>query len=98
MPHLIREAFKNCNPNPAQVLDEDDPRYVDLTGMGLRGEGQDPIQQMAKWILMSDESSIQLVTGFNGGGKTTELHRSDRMKAALASSMTTQAEDDAAIS
>src|SRR4051812_1798369 len=72
MRDLIRDAFKNCNPNPAQVLDEADPRYVDLTGMGLRGEGQDAVRQMAKWILMSEESSLQPVTGFNGGGKTTE--------------------------
>ena len=37
--------------------------------------GGDPIQRLRRHIDLADSSSVSLLTGFRGNGKTTELHR-----------------------
>ena len=72
-------------PNPAQefyraldtelrLLDEwrDDLRYVEVL---QRTPEKDPILALAQNILFEDSASVNLLTGFRGNGKSTELRR-----------------------
>lgn len=74
MPNSIRTAFNRCDPFEP-IRDYDDPRYVDLTGLGLRGTDTNPIVLLQGNIELSDEPTQQCVTGFRGCGKSTELLR-----------------------
>lgn len=55
-------------------LEYGDKRYVPLYGPGS-GLGHDPVTLLAEAIFCSREQSVQLVSGFRGTGKTTELKR-----------------------
>jgi hypothetical protein len=49
-----------------------DPRYVEIL---QRSPEKDPILALAQNILFAESSSINLLTGFRGNGKSTELRR-----------------------
>lgn len=57
-----------------QPLEPGDPRYVHLYE-GSTVLGHDPVELLAEAIRFSPGQSIQLLSGFRGTGKTTELRR-----------------------
>ncbi|MFO0591623.1 MAG: hypothetical protein U0441_29020 [Polyangiaceae bacterium] len=57
-----------------QALEPDDPRYVPLYE-GDAALPDDPVELLARAIEFSEEQSVQLLSGFRGIGKTTELLR-----------------------
>jgi hypothetical protein len=73
MNQVIRDAYNNCKPE--EWLKPEDPRYVPLNDLGVRGTGVDLVKQLRKTIDISDAHTRQLVSGFRGSGKTTELLR-----------------------
>lgn len=73
MTDLIRAALNNCNPQ--EPLKPGDSRCVDLTKRGVRGDDSDVVSLLRTQIDRSDEPSQQILTGFCGCGKTTELLR-----------------------
>lgn len=56
------------------ALEQDDPRYVRIYE-GESASGRDPVELLAEAIRFSAGQSIQLLSGFRGTGKTTELKR-----------------------
>lgn len=55
-------------------LDSDDPRYIPLYNAdGLASE--DPVERLARKIEWTGGESVQLLSGFRGTGKSTELRR-----------------------
>jgi len=66
-----RDFFQSITDEP---LEYGDARYVPLYGP-RSGLGHDPVTLLAEAILCSREQSVQLVSGFRGTGKTTELKR-----------------------
>jgi hypothetical protein len=57
-----------------QPLEAGDPRYVELY-QGATVLGHDPVKLLARAIEYSPGQSVQLLSGFRGTGKTTELRR-----------------------
>lgn len=55
-------------------LEPDDGRYVDLY-QGSAVLSDDPVERLAKAIEFSPGESVQLLSGFRGTGKSTELKR-----------------------
>jgi hypothetical protein len=75
-PKLRRTYYNRCKPN--EVLEPDDPRYVDLDSLGTpeaRVRGVSWVEKLATQIELSDEPVCQLFTGLPGSGKSTELKR-----------------------
>lgn len=58
-----------------EPLEPSDPRYVKLYEPPSPLAGQDPVELLAEAIRFSPGQSIQLLSGFRGTGKTTELRR-----------------------
>lgn len=57
-----------------KALDAGDPRYVSLYD-GAGALRDDPVKVLAKAIRYSSGQSVQLLSGFRGTGKSTELRR-----------------------
>lgn len=57
-----------------QPLDPGDPRYVPLYG-DRRLYADDPVELLARGIEWTPRQSVQLLSGFRGTGKSTELRR-----------------------
>lgn len=57
-----------------QPLDPDDPRYVPLH-RERRLDADDPVELLARGIEWTPGQSVQLLSGFRGTGKSTELRR-----------------------
>jgi hypothetical protein len=75
-PKLRRAYYNRCK--PYEVLEPDDPRYVDLDSLGTpeaRVRGVSWVEKLAEQIELSDEPVCQLFTGLPGSGKSTELKR-----------------------
>lgn len=81
MNKVLRNAYNNCKPE--ESLLSEDPRYVKFGQLGLRGDHGDLVSELRQVIFASDDNTRQLVSGFRGSGKTTELRR-----------LTTQLQDD----
>ncbi len=73
MPDVLRSAYNNLD--PSRPLDWGDDRYVDLSGLGVRGTDTDLVRLLETTIALSEDATHQLVSGFRGCGKTTELRR-----------------------
>lgn len=68
---FIRDFFRMTTDHP---LDPDDLRYVPLYAYpGLTAE--DPVELLARAIEWTPGSTVQLLSGFRGAGKSTELRR-----------------------
>ncbi|MCC6555699.1 MAG: hypothetical protein IT372_22280 [Polyangiaceae bacterium] len=68
---FLKAAFQAVADAPLEAAD---PRYVALDV----ARGEDVVERLARGIEFSAGESIQLVTGFRGTGKTTELKRLER--------------------
>lgn len=66
---IDQRAFYN-NLRPEEPLPPGDPRWVDLSSTA--GDLLNPLKQRIEW---DDQFTCQLVTGFIGTGKSTELMR-----------------------
>ncbi len=67
---LLKELFNRCNPR--EPLLPDDPRYQPIYA---GGHCEDPVARLRDQIEWAGAESLQLFSGFNGSGKTTELFR-----------------------
>jgi len=75
-PKIRRTYYNRCK--PYEVLEPNDPRYVDLDSLGTpeaRVRGVSWVEKLAEQIELSDEPVCQLFTGLPGSGKSTELKR-----------------------
>lgn len=62
--------------DPGMALDPDsDERYVAIYGEGPEAVDGDPVEDLARAISWSGGESVQLLAGFRGTGKSTELRR-----------------------
>jgi hypothetical protein len=68
---FIRDFFRNTTDQP---LDPDDPRYVPLYAYPLLS-ADDPVELLARAIEWTPGATVQLLSGFRGAGKSTELRR-----------------------
>lgn len=69
--NFLKHLYQQVMDEP---LDHTDPRYVpvyDLPGLDM----QDPVEQLAKAVEWTPGDSVQLLSGFRGTGKSTELRR-----------------------
>jgi len=71
MNEILRAAYNNCK--PAEWLEYGDERYIPFSDRGLRGTDGNLIKELEATILSSDGPTHQLMSGFIGSGKTTEL-------------------------
>jgi hypothetical protein len=69
---------QSCDVNP---IGPEDPRYVDLYSYESGLLDDDPVMALVDTIEVHSEQSAQLLSGYRGAGKTTELNR---MKSQLA--------------
>lgn len=72
----LKNLYKSLTGNGALPLAPDDPYYVKIHG---QRPGEDPIQDLWSRIDLSDSESVNLLTGFRGNGKSTELKRLKKM-------------------
>lgn len=63
---------RSCDVNP---IAPDDPRYIDLYSYGRGLLDDDPILALIDTVEVHSEQSVQLLSGYRGTGKTTELRR-----------------------
>ena len=71
-----QQFFRNVTDEP---LDPSDPRYEPLYNAETLQAGEsDPVELMAWSIESTPGESVQLLSGFRGTGKTTELRRLQR--------------------
>jgi hypothetical protein len=68
---FLRDFFRAVTDRP---LDPDDPQYVPLYADPERA-GEDPVELLARAIEWTPGESVQLLSGFRGTGKSTELRR-----------------------
>ena len=68
---FLRTFFQQTNDQP---LTPDDPRYVPLYE-NPDIAGFDPVESLARTIEWTSGESVQLLSGFRGTGKSTELRR-----------------------
>ena len=68
---FLKEFFRAVTDTP---LEAGDPRYVNLYE-GATVLSDDPVELLARAIEFSPGQSVQLLSGFRGTGKTTELRR-----------------------
>lgn len=68
----LRDLYKNLSGKGALPLDPDDPYYVPILQATPE---KDPILMLWKRLDWSESESVNLVTGFRGNGKSTELRR-----------------------
>lgn len=69
--NFLRTFFQQLIDQP---LDPDDRRYVNLHGERRLG-ADDPVELLARGIEWTPGQSVQLLSGFRGTGKSTELRR-----------------------
>jgi energy-coupling factor transporter ATP-binding protein EcfA2 len=71
-PDPLRDLYKSLSGKGALPLDPDDPYYVPI----LQGTPEkDPILMLWQRLDWSESESVNLLTGFRGNGKSTELRR-----------------------
>lgn len=68
---FVRDFFRQVTDRP---LDPDDPCYVDIYSDRVLLES-DPVELLARGIEWTPGESVQLLSGFRGTGKSTELRR-----------------------
>ncbi|MCP5519959.1 MAG: hypothetical protein H7A46_00255 [Verrucomicrobiales bacterium] len=68
---FLREFFQQLIDQP---LDQNDPRYVPLY-QNRRLDTDDPVELLARGVEWTPGQSVQLLSGFRGTGKSTELRR-----------------------
>ena len=71
-----RHYYNRCK--PSEVLDPDDPRYVQIDELGdadHRVRGENWVAKLARRVELSGEPVCELLTGLPGSGKSTELRR-----------------------
>jgi hypothetical protein len=71
-----RHYYNLCK--PSEVLDPDDPRYVQIDELGdadHRVRGENWVAKLARRVELSEEPATVLLTGLPGSGKSTELRR-----------------------
>lgn len=73
---LPTALYKSLTGKGALPLDPDNPCYVNLLGDNPE---KDPIQMLWDRIDLADSESVNLLTGFRGNGKSTELRRLKKM-------------------
>ena len=71
---FLAEFFRQVSDQP---LRPDDPRYIRLYD-DLDMAGDDPVDLMARAIEWTPGGSVQLLSGFRGTGKSTELMRLEK--------------------
>lgn len=67
----ISRVIEVCNPQVAIDREELEPYYVDCSAV----RGGAPIEQLERFILGSERSTHQLLSGHRGCGKTSEIYR-----------------------
>ncbi|MEZ4409489.1 MAG: AAA family ATPase [Polyangiales bacterium] len=67
--NFLREFFRAVSDRP---LEPNDPRYVSIYASS---GGDDPVELLARAIEWTPGESVQLLSGFRGTGKSTELRR-----------------------
>jgi len=71
-PDPLRDLYKSLSGKGALPLEPDDPYYVPI----LEGTPEkDPILMLWQRLDWSESESVNLLTGFRGNGKSTELRR-----------------------
>lgn len=68
----LRKFFKAFSDKTAYPLDPDDPAYVPIFEDTPE---TDPIHSLCTRILFEESESVNLLTGFRGNGKSTQLRR-----------------------
>ena len=78
---FLRDFYRQLADAPLDPAS--DKRYVPLYGDGPDAVGEDPVELLARAIQWLPGESSQLLSGFRGTGKSTELRRlCDRLRAA----------------
>lgn len=73
----LRKFYQTLSGSSAQSLEPDSPFYVPLLENDSK---KDPILKLQQRILWAESQSVDLLTGFRGNGKSTQLKR---LKSAL---------------
>lgn len=73
--NIQRALFRALRDRPLNLMDEADRRLYEP----LHDERHDPVKRLFDTIDFSEVESVQLVAGFRGTGKTTELSRLEKM-------------------
>ena len=71
-PDPLRDLYKSLSGKGAKSLAPDDPYYVEIL---QATPGKDPIQMLWQRLHWAESESVNLLTGFRGNGKSTELRR-----------------------
>ncbi len=72
---FLGDLFRGLG-DPGLALDpSSDERYVSIYGDGPEAVADDPVEDLARAISWSAGESVQLLSGFRGTGKSTELRR-----------------------
>jgi len=71
-PDPLREIYRSLSGKGALPLDPDDPYYVPIL---QETPEKDPILMLWQRLDWSESESVDLLTGFRGNGKSTELRR-----------------------
>ncbi len=74
MANPARDFYRALN-TEIRLLEDDpnDPRYVEI--LQRMPKSKDPIERLRRKILFEESESVNLLTGFRGNGKSTELRR-----------------------
>jgi energy-coupling factor transporter ATP-binding protein EcfA2 len=75
-PDPLRDLYKSLSGRGALPLDPDDPYYVPILQSTPE---KDPILMLWQRLDWSESESVNLLTGFRGNGKSTELRRLRRL-------------------
>lgn len=67
-----RSLYDSLNGTGAEPLEPDDPYYVPPLESP---SPKDPILRLARGIELAESESVDLLTGFRGNGKSTQLRR-----------------------
>lgn len=73
---VVRAAYNNCKPEESLAVG--DSRYVDFSERGVRGNDGDIVEELFDAVIISDQATHLLMSGFRGSGKTTELRRLEK--------------------
>ena len=71
---FLRDFFRQVSDHP---LDPEDPRYIPLYD-DTELTGADPVELMARAIEWTPGQSVQLLSGYRGTGKSSELRRLEK--------------------
>ncbi len=72
----LGKFYKTLGGKGAEALEPDDPYYVPIL---QNNPSKDPILKLRQRIEWSESESVDLLTGFRGNGKSTELKRLRRL-------------------